>query len=248
MAKNRKTNKKVTSFVDETTQPENSDQKFVPKPVNKRKSRSYRLLSIVFWILAIGFEILAILQLNKETIQTTWLIVFIVLDLLFVVTGSILWKKANRLDPASEKQKVRYFLQNQLGLIISIIAFLPLVILIFKNDKMDKKQKGIVGVIAIIALLIAGLIGVDFDPPSQEKYLEETQKVKSLTQGRDYVYWTKSGKSYHLFEDCSYINTDRTVEIFEGTVVQAKEMKKISDLCDRCQFRAEKNNKESLLE
>ncbi|MBP1669395.1 MAG: hypothetical protein H6Q21_1761, partial [Bacteroidetes bacterium] len=54
------------------------------------------------------------------------------------------------------------------------------------------------------------------------------------------VYWTKSGTSYHLYQDCSYINTDRTDEIFEGTVAQARELKNITDLCDRCQNRAEK--------
>lgn len=211
--------------------------------INKSKAIKFRLFSILFWVIAIGCELLAILELRKENLNTNCIIAFIVLDLLFVVGGSMLWKKANRMNPASEKQKLKFFLQNQLGLIISVIAFLPLVILIFKNDKLSGKQKGIVGSIAVIALLIAGITGIDFDPPSKERYLEETEKVKSLTNGRDYVYWTKSGKSYHLFEECSYINTSRTDEIFEGTVQQAKTIKKISDLCDRC----ENNSKKSIL-
>lgn len=241
MAK-RKTKKKVTSYVSETSHELDSNNlnKQVLLPINKSKATQFRLFSILFWIIAIGFEILAIIELRKESLGTNWIIVFIVLDLLFVIGGSLLWKKANRYNPASEKQKIKFFLQNQLGLIVSIIAFLPLVILVFKNDKLSGKQKGIVGTIAIIALLIAGITGIDFDPPSKEKYLEETEKVKHLTNGRDYVYWTKSGKSYHLFEECSYINTSRTDEIFEGTVAQSKTLKNITDLCDRCEINANK--------
>ena len=54
------------------------------------------------------------------------------------------------------------------------------------------------------------------------------------------MYWTPSGKSYHLHQDCSYINGKRTNEIFQGTVAKARELKKITDLCDRCHNRAKK--------
>ena len=162
--------------------------------------------------------------------------------LIFAVIGSLLWKKSNRLDPASEKDKVKYFVQNQLGLIIGIIAFLPLVILIFTNKNMSGNQKGLVGSIAVIALIIASMTGIDFNPPSIEQYLEQSEQVESLMSGVNHVYWTKSGKSYHLFQDCSYINTNRTTEIFEGTVVQARELKNITDLCDFCERRATREN------
>ncbi|HQI71472.1 MAG TPA: hypothetical protein PLT47_12020, partial [Bacteroidales bacterium] len=57
------------------------------------------------------------------------------------IIGSLQWKKANRFDPASEKDKIRFFIQNQLGAIISIIAFLPLIILIFTNKNMTGSKK-----------------------------------------------------------------------------------------------------------
>lgn len=233
------TSKKVTSFV---TEGDKADQHTTQPKLNRQKATKLRIFALLSWIVAIVFEVFAIMQLQKDPINTTWLIVFIAADLLFVIVGSVLWKKANRFNPASKKQKIKFFLQNQLGLIVSVIAFLPLLILIFKNDKLDGKQKRLVATVAIGALLIAGLTGIDFNPPSQEQYQEEIAQVKALNGGHDYVYWTKSGKSYHLYEDCSYINTDRTVEIFQGTVVQAKEMKKISDLCDRCQSRSERQN------
>ncbi|KAG1654410.1 Inosine-5'-monophosphate dehydrogenase [Nymphon striatum] len=102
------------------------------------------------------------------------------------------------------------------------------------------KQKGILGTIAVAALAAAGLTGTEFNPASVEQYTEQTQQVEVLNDGVNSVYWTGSGKSYHLYQDCSYINGKRTNEIFQGTVAKARELKKITDLCDRCQGKAKK--------
>lgn len=233
------TKKKVTRVGDSSAAaPESKKSGFVASPESKSKARNLRIIAIIAWIIAIGCEVFAIIKLQEVPVSTTWLISLLVADLVFVVIGALLWKKANRLDPASKEDKFKFFIQNQLGLIIAIIAFLPLVILIFTNKNMDKKQKGLVGGIAVAALVIAGLFGVDFNPPSIEEYSEQTAEVEALNNGLNYVYWTKSGKSYHIFSDCSYINTDRTTEIFEGTVANARELKNITDLCNRCESRA----------
>ena len=121
-----------------------------------------------------------------------------------------------------------------MGVIISVLAFLPLVVFIFTNKDLSGKQKGILGSIATAALLISGIAGADFNPPSVEQYTKQTQEVQDLMGGVNHVFWTKSGKSYHLYSDCSYINSDRTSEKFEGTV------KNITDLCDRCANKAKK--------
>ena len=217
----------------------NATAPFVPTEKSTSKAITLRIIAAISWILAIGAEVVAILLLQRPPIEMVWLIVLIAVDLAFAIVGSLLWKKANRFDPASQKEKVRFFIQNQLGAIISVIAFLPLVILIFTNKDMSGKQKGLAGAIAVVALLVAGVVGVDFNPPSQEQYAEQTARVESLT-GANAVFWTKSGTSYHLYSDCSYINTARTSEIFQGTVAQARELKNITDLCDRCAGRAEK--------
>ncbi|HBG86180.1 MAG TPA: hypothetical protein DDW62_01370 [Marinilabiliaceae bacterium] len=233
------TKKKVTRVGDSSAAaPESKKSSFVASPESKSKARNLRIIAIIAWVIAIGCEVFAIIKLQEVPVSTAWLISLLVADLVFVVIGALLWKKANRLDPASKEDKFKFFVQNQLGLIIAIIAFLPLVILIFTNKNMDKKQKGLVGGIAVAALVIAGLFGVDFNPPSIEEYSEQTAEVEALNNGLNYVYWTKSGKSYHIFSDCSYINTDRTTEIFEGTVANARELKNITDLCNRCESRA----------
>jgi hypothetical protein len=235
-----KTSKKITKVEGgETSSAQNETKPFVASEESKSKARTLRIFAFISWILAIGCEAVAIILLRKPPVNTTWLILLIVAALIFAVIGSLVWKKSNRLDPASEKEKVKFFIQNQLGAIMGILAFLPLVILIFTNKNLSGKQKGLVGTIGIIALVVAGLTGIDYNPPSQEDYSVQTERVKSLNEGVDHVYWTKYGKSYHLYPDCSYINTDRTVEIFEGTVAQARELKNITDLCDRCAKRAE---------
>ena len=218
--------------------PARESRPFVVNDESRGKAKSLRLFAILSWIAAIGFEVGAILLLKRPPVNTTGLIVLMAADLIFAVVGSLLWKKSNRLDPASEKERFKFFVQNQLGAFISIVAFLPLVILILTDKNLDKKQKSVFGSIAVIAMLIAGISGIDFNPPSVEKYAEQTAKVEALNNGLNHVYWTKSGRSYHLYSDCSYINTDRTTEIFEGTVAQARDLKNITDLCDRCEARA----------
>jgi len=234
------TKKKLTHVEGgETPSTAKETRTFVASDESKAKAKKFRLFSILSWIAAIGLEIGAILMLKKVPINTTWLIVLIVADLVFAVIGNLLWKKANRFDPASEKEKFKFFVQNQLGAIIAVIAFLPLVILIFTNKDLKGKQKGLVGAVGVIALLIAGFTGIDFNPPSVEEYAAQTAQVEQLT-GQNHVFWTKSGTKYHLFSDCYHINTKKTEEIFEGTVAQARELKNISELCNTCENRWKK--------
>ena len=216
------------------------NQTFNVSKIDKSKAKRLRIFAFLFWCIAIGLEVVAYFSLQSNPINYTKFILLIVGILLLSVTGSFLWKKANRLNPTSRKNKFKFFVQSQLGVIMSIIAFAPLIVLIFMNKDMDKKQKGIFGGIAIVALIIAGLSGTDINPPSIEQYTEQTKQVKSLNNDLNHVFWTKSGQSYHLFSDCSYINTYRTKEIFEGTVVQSRELKNITDLCDRCERNAKK--------
>lgn len=219
-----------------------ADQKvFVASDESKGKAKQMRLFAILAWLIAIGGEIFAILKLiRNETL--VWLIIAIVIILALAVIGNILWKKANRLDPASEKEPFKFFVQNQLGAIMGVLAFLPLVIFIFLNKDTDKKTKGITGAIAVVALLVAGISGIDFNPPSIEKYTEEinaqTDSLKKINFGNDLVYWSSAGNKYHIYEDCQHIK-GRTIS--SGTVKESWEQKGISELCKTCEKRALKD-------
>ncbi|NDV59909.1 hypothetical protein [Bacteroides sp. 519] len=231
------TKKKVTRIEGSEDFPK-STKTFVPTAEAKSKATNLRVIAGVLWFLAIAAQVGAIIMVLRPPVVMLWVIVLIVIDLILAITGGILWKKSNRLDPALEKNKFKFFMQSQLGMVIAVIAFLPLVVVILTSKNLDGKQKGILGAIAGVALLIAGVVGTDFNPPSVEQYTEEANRVEWLNGGVDNVYWTKSGKVYHLYNDCSYINTSRTDEIFEGTVAGAHEHKNITSLCNRCESRA----------
>lgn len=221
-----------------------SDKKvFVASEESKGKAKQLRLFALLAWIIGIAGQIFAIFKLiSNETL--IWLIVVMVVILALAITASLLWKKANRLDPASEKDKVRFFFQNQFGAIMGVLSFLPLVILIFMNKNIDGKTKGIAGSIAVVAMLIAGISGVDFNPPSVEKYTEEinqqTEQLKKINLENDLVYWTSAGNKYHIYEDCQHIKGRELIS--SGTVKESFEKKGLSELCKTCEKNAIKKN------
>lgn len=221
-------------------------KQFVATEEAKAQAKQLRLFAFLAWIVAIGLEIFAILKLIKDE-TLVWLVVSIVVILALSITGSLLWKKANRMDPASEKDKAKFFIQNQLGALMAALAFLPLVILILTNKEIDGKTKGIAGAVAGVALLAATIVGIDFNPPSVEKYTEQinqqTGEIMDLTNGVDHVFWTPSGNKLHIYDDCQHI---RNSDVSDGTVKDAWEAKKIdnNEICKTCINRAEKSKGE----
>jgi len=199
-----------------------------PTPQAKSKATRLRILALVMWALAIGGEVFAAIWVWKRdwkgdeaTLNMVVLIVAIAVIAVFAIAGSLLWKNANRADPASRSEPVRFFIQNQLGVIISIVAFLPLILLIFTNKDMAGQQKVVAGGIGVVALIIAGLASYSYNPPSTEQYLDESQRVIELT-GQDLVFWTKEGKVYHLCEAASAVNLEsQDNTIYSGTVGDA---------------------------
>ena len=218
-----------------------SDQQvFEASPESKAKARNLRIIAMIAWIVAMAGQVFAILKLISDETMV-WLIVTIVGILALAITGSMLWKKANRLDPASEKDSTRFFIQNQLGAIMGVLAFLPLAIFIFMNKDISGKTKGIAGSVAVVAMLAAGITGVDFDPPSVEKYTkeinEQTDALKELNVG-DNVYWTSAGNRYHIYEDCHHIKNKSNKS--NGSVKESWDQKGISELCKTSNNRAHK--------
>ena len=180
----------------------------------------YRIGAVVLWVVAIACEVLALLTAVgklfpsvSSTVQIVLMIVFLVLDLAALIAGSALWKKANRIRPASEKNKVAFWLWNNLGLIVAAFAFIPFIILVLTNKNADKRTKVIATVAAVIALLIGGVASYDFNPISQE----QQQAAMAAISGE--VYWAPSGHVYHTHDDCQSLN--KSVELTAGTVEQA---------------------------
>ena len=204
--------------------------------ISKEGAKPRRICAVILWVLAIACEIVAVLNIfNKLTLpdklgQATWLVILIVLDLIFVVCGSLLWKKANHIDPYSEKNKTAFWTLNNLGTLLSVLAFLPLIIFVLTNKDMDKKSKTIVTAVAAIAMIIAGVSSYDFNPVSLEQ-LEHAEKEVQSVSGNNIVYWAPHSKKYHVDPDCPAFSQSETV--YEGTVKQAYEHN-LTDPCRRC--------------
>ena len=217
-----KSDKKVVR-VESTPESRKEASSWKPTPEARRKAITYRVIAALLWVVAIGAEVFAIFWvLRQNPVNLILLIGLLVAIGGLAIGGSLLWKQANRLDPAPKSEPVRFFIQNQLGAIITVIAFLPLIIMIFLNKDMDGKQKGIAGGIAIVLLLVAGFFGVSINPPSTEQYDAQTSEVVALT-GQDLVFWTKSGTVYHLCQDASAVNLESEDNtIYSGTVAEAR--------------------------
>ena len=95
---------------------------FTPTPEAKAQAKSKRLIALGLWLVAIILEAVAILWVLRPSFdelvasqgfpQWRWwmLIGFVVVIGLLAIVGSLLWKQANRLDPASRKEPVRFFI------------------------------------------------------------------------------------------------------------------------------------------
>ncbi|MGN8026062.1 hypothetical protein [Microbacterium sp. 22242] len=206
--------------------PEEPPADWTPTPEAKGRATRFRWIAVALWVVAIAAEAFAIFWLLKQKPFTTGHLIgligaFVVIGVLSSV-GSVLWKKANRLDPARRSDTVRFFVQNQLGAIIAIIAFVPLIILVFTNKNMDGKQKAIAGSIGIVLAAVAAFVfGADYNPPSVEQYTAESNIVKQLT-GSDEVFWTKSGSVFHVCQAVPDVNkTSKDNQIYQGTVAAA---------------------------
>ncbi|MGW8484011.1 hypothetical protein ACWGJP_12840 [Microbacterium sp. NPDC055903] len=213
----------------------------------KKKATTFRWIAAALWFVAIAAEAVAIFWLLRQRefvgedgalvrdaetgllsepgVTATFpqwafitLLVLLVVIAALSITGSVLWKKANRLDPAKKSDTVRFFVQNQLGAIIAIIAFLPLIILVFLNKDMNKGQKTTAGIVGIVLALVAAYFGTSFNPPSVEQYTADQSAVIQLL-GEDEVFWVEGGSVYHVCDSVSDIQTGS--EIFNGTTAEA---------------------------
>lgn len=230
--------KKAASAAKKATEPARNDS---VKAARSKRALPYRIGAIVLWILALGFEVVAIMALmGNFTIRFThngstnmWILLIgcIVLDMILAILAAQLWKKANRISPMSEKRgKFLFYLWNELGVIMACICFIPLIVLLLKNDKLDKKTKTIVTAIAAAALLITGLASAEYHPMSEEKL----DSAETAFEGVD-VYWTQFGHVFHLDpEHCYHL---KSKDYYVGTVTEAIDSGK-TRICSYCESHA----------
>lgn len=199
---------------------------------------SKRTVAIALWVVALVFEALAVMSLMQSSPlygklplfePLVWMIVFLALDLVCVIIAGQLWKKANRIDPPSEKNAAEFFIKSQLGAILSIIAFLPFVIIALTDKNADRRTKIIAVAVAVVAMLVGGGTSADFNPVSAEDL--EAMQQNAIELGDGTVYWTEHGTVYHLNPNCHHITNSNT--IYSGDAAAAYE-RGLSRPCKDC--------------
>ncbi|MDE5802756.1 MAG: hypothetical protein K2I22_07585 [Lachnospiraceae bacterium] len=231
MAEQKKTAKKIVKAEGST-----ETKRTVKEAPKTGNATGLRIGAVLLWLAAIGLEVLALMifcgnvTLSFLPLSTlVQVIIVLVLDLILVIIGSQLWKKSNHIDPASEKNKLKFWLWNNMGVIACVVAFVPFIILALTNKDADAKTKKIASIVAIVALLIGGIASYDFNPISAEEKAEAMAELGDTT-----VYWTPFGKVYHTDIDCQAMN--RTDTVTEGTVEQAIAANR-TRLCKYCENR-----------
>lgn len=217
--------------VERTIHKVNEDKTVKAAAERKQAAKGKRVAAIIFWVLGIVAEVFAILLLSGYmyidfVTPMTALIALLVIDLILVIIGSQFWKKANDIDPASEARKGKYFLQNQMGLIVAIIAFCPFIIVLLTKKDLDPKLKKVLTIVSVAALALASIFSIDFNPTSAE----ELEAAEAALSGQA-VYWTQFGKSYHLDQNCQALT--RSKNLWEGTIEDAFNANR-NDPCDFC--------------
>ncbi len=187
-----------------------------------------RIIAVVLWIVAIILEALAICSVMQSSPlygnlpffePLVWMIIFLVLDLVCIIIAGQLWKKANHIDPPSEKNAFEFFVKSQLGAILSVVAFLPFLIVALLDKDADQRTKTIAAIVAGVALAVGVGTSADFNPVSSEDLQAMQQNAIELGDGT--VYWTEHGKVYHLNPNCRSIINSAT--IYSGDAAAAYE-------------------------
>lgn len=215
---------KPVAASDTSAQTGKKERVWTASPEAQAQAKKLRIFSWAGWIIAIGLEIFTIIKVLPQASEMFWLLLVMLLPIAALAIGAnLMWKKANRLDPASKANATKFFIQNQLGAIMTILAFLPLIILILMDKNLDGKQKGIAGGIAAVAMIaIAAFTGTEWDGgPSQEQYAYEENIIERLT-GEDVVYWVKGGSVFHVCAEVPDVNKESADgTIYQGSVAEA---------------------------
>jgi len=123
-----------------------------------KKATPQRTLAIVFWVLAFVCEVLAVLAWYQKvdlgfSDHVVQMVIFLVVDLIFTILGSLFWKKANKIAPVAAKEK-SFWIVNHMGQIAASFVFVPFILIIFPSRNGDSKAKSLSLCAAFLALVL----------------------------------------------------------------------------------------------
>ena len=212
-----------------------ADTKNYVKP--KGNPGTFRLVAVILWLLGLACETVGILALigrfNPPIDYVIFVGIMLAVDAIVVIVGSYLWRRANRIDPPSEKNKVEFFLKMQLGALMAVLAFLPILIVIYSDKNMDKKAKTWMSILATILALVVLGSSIDWNPISLEDLQQMEVNAETSDFGAGNVQWSKNSKVYHTWKDCAALHRIYDSNLRSGTAKDAFEDGK-ARMCKYC--------------
>ncbi|MDO4492635.1 MAG: hypothetical protein Q4C53_01975 [Clostridia bacterium] len=225
-------------------------KKAAPQPAKPAEGSATgkRIGAFALWFAGIACEVFAIMVITGKIClagkvtdgsihdkRVMFIIAALVVDFIVVLIANQLWKRSNLIDPASEKNKVKFFLHNNLGVLMSLIAFVPIIIFLLKDKKtLNEQTKKFVAIGLIGFALICAVTGIDFNPISAEQKAQQLAEAEAAGLGE--VYWTTFGHKYHYDQDCQHIRNSGT--LYAGTVEEAIQANR-TEVCKTCSARLE---------
>ncbi len=229
----------------ENDAPEKAKKQRVVKKISeaeKKQVKGLRIAAIILWVLAIGAEVGAFFALRTVALNAsptqTWadpecllLIGMLVLDAVLCIVAAQLWKKSNAISPCLSDSAFVRTVYHQLGVIMTLVCFVPIgILLLLKSKNMNKKLKTIL-LAAFVALFVgATATSVDYKQPSAEEV--EQLKQDAVVANGD-IYWTRYGKSYHFDRACNALARTSKANLFSGSIDDAINAHRY-DPCDFC--------------
>lgn len=238
MAEKKKTTEREVIKVSETKAAKAESAVATPK----KSAAGWRIGAALCWLAAIAAMVWAIIFILEG--NDIYCYIGIGAAAIFCFAGGMLWKKANRVRPCSVKQdgsawsKVKTFLWNQLGVVMTFIVFLPIgLFLLLKGDKLSKKGKTLALILTLALAAICGVTVADYNPPVAEVDNQVDPTTVEAPAGLENVdlsteaFYTRYGYSFHVDGNCQAIR--KSLTIYDGTIADAVESGK-DDPCDFC--------------
>ncbi len=176
--------------------------------MNQRLSVSQmRILAWVAWLTAIGLELFVVLWVLPQGSHRIWLLNLLIPTGMLAAAGSLLWRRAEAsrvlattgpgwADFGGHGWRSR--LRRQIGPVMTVLAFLPLSVLVLFDRKLSGKQRLLAGGLGLAILTLSVAVSFPLDPGStRDQRAAEKSLVRELT-GKNKVYWVEGESLFHL--------------------------------------------------
>jgi len=148
----------------------------------KSAATRLRIFAAIAWVVAIGGEIAGIVMLRQHKFDhgNMGLLIGILVGIaIFAIAGNLMWKSANKQDPASKADPAKFFFQNQLGAIVTLILDVTKTAGLFALTGMDFNLTAIAALLTLIGYSVNDKVVV-YDRMRENLRIYKTMPLREL--------------------------------------------------------------------